>query len=106
MPSRKSAVAAQRIEADGSGVAAQAELVLQNDRYFVELTRTRIGEAFDPALGFVPRADQQRWGGQVSFRPRFEQSTWAQHARIEQVATEDLALVRPETTEIFVIERQ
>ncbi|MBU2678240.1 MAG: cell division protein FtsL [Gammaproteobacteria bacterium] len=37
---------------------------------------------------------------------QIEQSTWAQHARIEQVATEDLALVRPEATEIFVIERQ
>jgi len=37
---------------------------------------------------------------------QIEQSTWAQHARIERVATEDLALVRPETTEIFVIERQ
>ncbi|MDH3614999.1 MAG: cell division protein FtsL [Gammaproteobacteria bacterium] len=37
---------------------------------------------------------------------QIEQSTWAQHARIEQVAIEDLALVRPETTEILVIERQ
>ena len=37
---------------------------------------------------------------------QIEQSTWAQHARIEQVATEDLSLVRPATTEIFVIERQ
>ena len=36
---------------------------------------------------------------------QIEQSTWAQHARIEQVASEDLALVRPEATEIFVIER-
>jgi cell division protein FtsL len=36
---------------------------------------------------------------------QIEQSTWAQHARIEQVASDDLALVRPETTEIFVIER-
>ena len=36
---------------------------------------------------------------------QIEQSTWAQHARIEQVAAEDLALVRPEATEIFVIER-
>ena len=40
---------------DGSAYAAQAELILQNDRYLFELTRTRIGEAFDPALGFVPR---------------------------------------------------
>lgn len=37
---------------------------------------------------------------------QIEQSTWAQHARIEKVASEDLALVRPEATEIFVIERQ
>ena len=36
---------------------------------------------------------------------QIEQSTWTQHARIEQVATDDLALVRPATTEIFVIER-
>jgi hypothetical protein len=60
-----------------SDVAGQAELVLQNDRYMVELTRTYIGEIFDPALGFVPRPDQKRWGGQASFRPRFEQSGWA-----------------------------
>lgn len=37
---------------------------------------------------------------------QIEQSTWAQHARIEKVASKDLALVRPEATEIFVIERQ
>lgn len=36
---------------------------------------------------------------------QIEQSTWATHARIEQVATDDLSLVRPEATEIFVIER-
>jgi cell division protein FtsL len=36
---------------------------------------------------------------------QIEQSTWAQHARIEQVASEDLSLVRPEAQEIFVIER-
>ena len=36
---------------------------------------------------------------------QIEQSTWAQHARIEQVAKDDLSLVRPATTEIFVLER-
>ena len=36
---------------------------------------------------------------------QIEQSTWAQHARIEQVAVDDLSLVRPAATEIFVIER-
>ena len=36
---------------------------------------------------------------------QIEQSTWAQHARIEQVANDDLSLVRPDAAEIFVIER-
>ena len=36
---------------------------------------------------------------------QIEQSTWATHARIEKVATEELSLARPATTEIFVIER-
>ena len=51
--------------------------MLQNDRYIFEITRTVIGEAFDPALGFVPRPDQKRWGGQVGVQPRFENSSWA-----------------------------
>ena len=37
---------------------------------------------------------------------QIEQSTWATHARIEQVAADDLSLIRPESTEIYVIERQ
>jgi cell division protein FtsL len=36
---------------------------------------------------------------------QIEQSTWATHARIEQVATERLRLSRPATEEIYVIER-
>ena len=36
---------------------------------------------------------------------QIEQSTWATHARIERVVTDDLSLVRPDTTEIYVIER-
>ncbi len=37
---------------------------------------------------------------------QIEQSTWATHARIEQVATEDLDLTRPGATDIYVIERR
>ena len=37
---------------------------------------------------------------------QIEQSTWATHARIEQVALEELALKRPQSTEIYLIERQ
>ena len=36
---------------------------------------------------------------------QIEQSTLATHARIERVATDDLSLVRPTATEIYVIER-
>ncbi len=36
---------------------------------------------------------------------QIEQSTWATHARIEQVATSELKLSRPATQEIYVIER-
>ena len=36
---------------------------------------------------------------------QIEQSTWATHARIERVALEELSLVRPEATDIYVIER-
>lgn len=36
---------------------------------------------------------------------QIEQSTWATHARIEQVATSRLKLSRPATQEIYVIER-
>ena len=37
---------------------------------------------------------------------QIEQSTWATHARIEQVASENLLLTRPQAAEIYVIERQ
>ena len=37
---------------------------------------------------------------------QIEQSTWANHARIERVAAEELSLARPASTEINVIEQQ
>ncbi len=37
---------------------------------------------------------------------QIEQSTWATHGRIEQVATEELRLERPATEQIYVIERE
>ena len=36
---------------------------------------------------------------------QIEQRTWATHGRIERVALEELALVRPKSTEIYLIER-
>ncbi len=37
---------------------------------------------------------------------QIEQSTWATHGRIERVALEELALIRPNSTEIYLIEQQ
>ena len=37
---------------------------------------------------------------------QIEQSTWATHARIEQVASDRLSLVRPRPSEIYIVERQ
>ena len=37
---------------------------------------------------------------------QIEQSTWAAHARIERVAVEEMSLVRPQSEEIYVIERK
>ncbi|MDZ7645138.1 MAG: cell division protein FtsL [Woeseiaceae bacterium] len=37
---------------------------------------------------------------------QIEQSTWATHARIEQVATDELSLLRPKPADIYVIERK
>ena len=36
---------------------------------------------------------------------QIEQSTWATHSRIEQVASDDLALIRPDSEDIYVIEQ-
>ncbi len=72
----------ERPDSTGSPSAVQAELVLRNDRWFLETTRTIIGSAFAPALGFVPRPDQKRWGGQLGFTPRFETSRWARQLQL------------------------
>jgi len=37
---------------------------------------------------------------------QIEQSTWATHARIERLAVEEMSLVRPQSGEIYVIERK
>lgn len=37
---------------------------------------------------------------------QIEQSTWATHGRIERVALEELELIRPKSTEIYLIEKQ
>ena len=37
---------------------------------------------------------------------QIEQSTWAMHGRIEQIAADELALVRPSSSDIYVIKQR
>src|SRR5690606_28501420 len=62
---------------DARAWAGAANLVLRNALYTVGVGRTMIGEAYDPALGFVSRPDQKSWSGQALWTPRFEASPWA-----------------------------
>lgn len=80
----------------GDASAARAELNLQNDRYALRMRRTRVGRAFDPALGFVRRPDQDHWYAWTAFTPRFEGSDWARRGWLrvggERIAGTDGAL--------------
>ena len=62
--------------------AARAELELQNDRYALRVRGTHVGKAFDPALGFVRRRDQNQWYVWGAFTPRFETSDWARRSSL------------------------
>ena len=67
----------------GSATAASAELVLQNDLYVAAVSRLVIDDGFQPALGFVPRTDQDRWQGRAGVTPRFESSAWARQLTLD-----------------------
>ena len=70
----------QEAGTDEGRSAARAELELQNDRYAFRVRRTHVGKAFDPALGFVRRRDQDQWYAWGAFTPRFETSDWARRS--------------------------
>jgi hypothetical protein len=55
---------------EGDKTAFGAKLDYPNDTWDIALIYTRIGDAFDPSLGFVPRASVQLWKAGVSFRYR------------------------------------
>lgn len=56
----------------GGGYAYGLKLDYPNDRWDVALTWKRIGEDFDPALGFVPRKGIRKTDLFVAFQPRPE----------------------------------
>jgi hypothetical protein len=63
-------MATDRADLDGDKTAFGAKIDYPNDTWDMALTYKRIGDAFDPSLGFVPRKAVQLWGGGINFRYR------------------------------------
>ncbi|HEX4933149.1 MAG TPA: DUF5916 domain-containing protein, partial [Gemmatimonadaceae bacterium] len=56
--------------APGSRTAFGGKLDYPNDLFDVSLTMRRVGEAFDPSLGFVPRPGVQAMNLSLTYQPR------------------------------------
>ncbi len=63
-------MATDRADLDGDKTAFGAKIDYPNDTWDMAITYKRIGDAFDPSLGFVPRKAVQLWGGGINFRYR------------------------------------
>lgn len=61
---------ANRPDLTGDQSAFAFKVDYPNDRWDMALTYLRIGEAFDPSLGFVPRKGIHSWRGGLTFAPR------------------------------------
>jgi hypothetical protein len=59
-----------REDLEGDGVAAGIKIDYPNDLWDVAFIYKRMGEGFDPSLGFVPRKDVQIIQPRAQFRPR------------------------------------
>jgi len=60
-----------RADLEGDRSAAGMKVDYPNDLWDIALTYNRIGDGFDPSLGFVPRPGTNQLSGSVNFRPRF-----------------------------------
>ncbi len=63
-----------------TGYALGGNLTLPNDRYYLHLQYVEIDEAFNPALGFVPRKDIRAYNNLWGFRPRPASISWLRQA--------------------------
>ena len=80
-------------ESEGGGGddgAFGAALGYPNDRWRWSLAAKQIGDDFNPALGFVPRAGVRRYDGSVFFQPRLEGAVRQISCGIEQALVTDL----------------
>ncbi len=63
-------LATGRDDLDGDGTAAGVKVAYPNDLIDAAASYVRIGDAFDPSLGFVPRPGVQLASLQVNWQPR------------------------------------
>ncbi len=63
-------LAAGRADLAGDGTAAGFTVDYPNDLWEVDLTMMRIGDAFQPSLGFVPRIGIYRYNFDAEYKPR------------------------------------
>jgi hypothetical protein len=80
-------LATDRNDLSGDKTAFGAKLDYPNDTWDIALVYKRIGDAFDPSLGFVPRRGIQIWSGGVNFRYRPESSSWMRWMFYELIPT-------------------
>jgi hypothetical protein len=59
----------------GDRVSYRGQLDYNGDRYGLQLERLAVGDAFNPGVGYVRRADMRRSFGQARFSPRPRRNT-------------------------------
>ncbi len=59
-----------RADLTGDKTAFGGKIDYPNDTWDVALTYWRIGDGFDPSLGFVPRRSAQKWSAGLNYRHR------------------------------------
>ena len=67
----------------GSETSYQARLDYNADRYGLELDHVFVGDAFNPEVGFVRRADMRRTYAQARFSPRLRSSRSVRQLSVE-----------------------
>lgn len=59
-----------RADLEGDKSAYGFGIDYPNDRWNLQLSSARIGDGFDPSIGFVPRQGVHVWDGRLAFEPR------------------------------------
>ena len=64
-----------------TGYAYGGNVTLPNDRYYLHLQYIEIDDAFNPAMGFVPRKDIRAYNSLWGYRPRPASISWIRQFR-------------------------